>query len=179
MKIPELPKLSKRTWAFIIAILLVLAVIPALGLVQFTTTHPFFCMSCHQNQDPQEKWLPSRAHPSSVTCMDCHSTPEAIFAHKYSASDDLMNNNCLHCHPTIPKGERTDLKTVRIVKISHKQHLEKKILCIDCHRNIGHDTLSPRTNRPRMETCYACHQAHPRNQACDTCHPINLAYSKK
>jgi hypothetical protein len=30
-----------------------------------------------------------------------------------------------------------------------------------------------------METCYHCHQAHPRTQACDKCHPINLVYSPK
>jgi hypothetical protein len=30
-----------------------------------------------------------------------------------------------------------------------------------------------------METCYHCHQAHPRTQACDQCHPINLVYPKK
>jgi hypothetical protein len=30
-----------------------------------------------------------------------------------------------------------------------------------------------------METCYQCHQAHPRTQACDVCHPINLVYSGK
>jgi primosomal protein N' len=30
-----------------------------------------------------------------------------------------------------------------------------------------------------METCYQCHQAHPRTQACDKCHPINLVYTRK
>jgi primosomal protein N' len=30
-----------------------------------------------------------------------------------------------------------------------------------------------------METCYHCHQAHPRTQACDKCHPINLVYAPK
>ncbi len=178
-KIPPLPKLSKRTWVFIIAILLILAAIPGLGLVRFTTTHPFVCLSCHQNQDPREMWLPSRIHPASVTCTDCHTKPGEIFPRKFYASDDLMNTKCLNCHPTIPRGEQVDLQNIRIVKISHKLHGEKKALCIDCHRNIEHDTLSPRTNRPRMETCYQCHQAHPRTQACDKCHPINLVYSGK
>jgi len=179
MKIPSLPKLSKRTWAFIITLLLVLAAIPGLGLVRFTTTHPIFCLSCHRHQDPPEKWLPSRMHPAAITCTDCHTNPGEIIPHKFSASDDLMNNNCLRCHQSIPQGEQTDLQNVRVVKISHKLHTEKKVLCIDCHRNIQHDTLSPRTNRPKMETCYHCHQAHPRTQACDKCHPINLVYSKK
>jgi len=179
MKIPSFPKLSKRTWVFIIAMLLILAAIPGLGLVRFTTTHPFFCLSCHQNKEPREMWLPSRIHPASVTCVDCHSNPGEIIPRKFSASDDLMNQSCLRCHSPIRRGEQTDLQNVRIVKISHKLHAEKKALCIDCHRNIEHDTRAPRTNRPQMETCYHCHQAHPRNQACDACHLINLVYSGK
>ncbi len=179
MKIPSLPNLSKRTWTFLIAILLILGAIPGLGLVRFTTTHPFFCLSCHQKRDPVEMWLPSRIHPASVTCKDCHSNPGEIIPRKFSASDDLMNQSCLRCHSIVPRGEQMDLQNVRIVKISHKLHVEKKALCIDCHRNIEHDKGSPRTNRPAMETCYHCHQAHPRTQACDTCHPINLVYTKK
>ncbi len=180
MKIPAIPKLSKRTWAFIVAILLILAVIPALGLVRFTTSHPFFCLTCHKNQDVPEMWLPSRMHPASVDCVDCHLSGGSIpFSHGFSASDDLMNQKCVGCHPSIPGGEQMDLDKVRVVKVSHKQHADKKVLCIDCHRNLAHDKGTPRTNRPTMETCYQCHQAHPRTQACDRCHPINLVYTKK
>jgi len=179
MKIPSLPKLPRRTWALIIAILLILAAIPALGLMRFTTNHPFFCLSCHRNLETPQMWLPSRSHPESVTCTDCHTRPGEIIPRKFFASDEVMTNNCLRCHPTIPRGEQVDLPNIRIVKISHKLHAEKKALCIECHRNLEHDTLSPRTNRPRMETCYQCHQAHPRTQACDVCHPINLVYTGK
>ncbi len=179
MKIPSLPKLPRRTWALMIAILLVLAAIPLWGLVRFTTTNSLFCLSCHQNQEPQEMWLPSRVHPASISCKDCHTPPGEVLPRKFSASDDLMNDQCLRCHPAMARGEQADLKSVRIVKISHKLHAEKKALCIDCHRNIAHDSASLRTNRPQMETCYHCHQAHPRTQACDQCHPINLVYLKK
>jgi nitrate/TMAO reductase-like tetraheme cytochrome c subunit len=180
MKMPAVPKLSKRTWAFIVAILLILAAIPALGLVRFTTSHPFFCLTCHKNQDIPERWLPSRMHPASVDCVDCHlSRGGTPFSHGFSASDDLMNQKCVGCHPSIPGGEQMDLDKVRVVKVSHKQHADKKVLCIDCHRNLAHDKGTPRTNRPTMETCYQCHQAHPRTQACDKCHPINLVYTKK
>ncbi len=180
MKIPDLPKLSKRTWALIAAILLLLAAIPGLGLIRFTTSHPFFCLSCHQNQNIPERWLPSRVHPASTGCVDCHTNGDSlILAHSFSASDEKMNQRCLSCHPTIPGGEQTTLQTVRVVFVSHKLHLDKKVLCIDCHRNVAHDRGTPRTNRPTMQTCYQCHQAHPRSQACDKCHPINLAYTKK
>jgi nitrate/TMAO reductase-like tetraheme cytochrome c subunit len=180
MKIPVIPKLSKRTWAFIVAILLILAAIPAFGLVRFTTSHPFFCLTCHKNQDIPERWLASRVHPASVDCVDCHlSKGGNSFSHSFSASDDLMNHRCVGCHQNIPGGEQMDLDKVRVVKVSHKQHADKKVLCIDCHRNLAHDKGTPRTNRPTMETCYQCHQAHPRTQACDRCHPINLVYTKK
>jgi hypothetical protein len=107
MKIPEIPKLSKRTWALIVAILLLLAAIPGLGLIRFTTGHPFFCLSCHENQDVPARWLPSRAHPASVDCLDCHTSGSNMFFRKYSASDELMNQKCLSCHSTIPGGEQT------------------------------------------------------------------------
>jgi nitrate/TMAO reductase-like tetraheme cytochrome c subunit len=179
MKIPAIPKLPKKTWALIVVILLLLAVIPGLGLVRFTTTHPLFCLSCHQNQEPTNLWLPSRVHSPSVSCTDCHSGSGEFILRKFSASDELMNQSCRRCHRTIPNGEQTNLQTVRIVYISHQLHAEKKALCIDCHRNIEHDALTPRTNRPTMETCYHCHQAHPRTQRCDQCHPINLVYWQK
>jgi len=179
MKIPELPQLSKRTWALIAAILVIMAAIPAYSVVRFTTSHSFFCLTCHKNQDIPEMWLPSRAHPTSVGCVDCHASGGVTLAHAFSASDDLMNRRCLNCHGDIPKGEQTSLQTVRVVFVSHKLHSEKKALCIDCHRNLEHDKGSPRTNRPTMETCYHCHQAHPRTQACNTCHPINLVYGQK
>jgi nitrate/TMAO reductase-like tetraheme cytochrome c subunit len=179
MKIPAIPKLPKKTWALIVAILLALAAVPGLGLVRFTTTHPLFCLSCHRNQEPAGLWLPSRVHPASVSCTDCHSSPGELIPRKFSASDELMNQSCLRCHPTIQNGEQTNLQTVRIVYISHRLHADKKALCLDCHRNIEHDTLTPRTNRPPMETCYHCHQAHPRTQACAKCHPINLVSGKK
>jgi len=179
MKIPSFPKLSKRTWTIIIVILLVLCAIPMMGLVLFTTTHSYYCLTCHRNQTPTERWTPSRAHPASVTCVDCHTRPGEILPRNYSAGDDFMNENCLRCHPTIPREQPTDQQNVRIVKVSHKFHVEKRALCVDCHSNIEHDSLSPRTNRPRMETCYQCHEAHPRTQACDKCHPINLVYTKK
>ncbi len=179
INIPKIPKLSKRVWAMIAAVLLILVAIPGLGLVRFTTGHPFFCLSCHRNQDVAAMWLPSRSHAGAATCVDCHTSPGDLVPRKFSASDELMNQNCTRCHATIPGGEQTDLEKVRIVKISHKVHGEKKALCIDCHRNIEHDKSSPRTNRPAMETCYHCHQAHPRNQACDACHPIHLVSTKK
>jgi nitrate/TMAO reductase-like tetraheme cytochrome c subunit len=179
MKIPELPKLSKRTWGLIVAILVLLAAIPGLGLVRFTTGHPFFCLSCHRNQDVPEMWLASRVHPASVTCTECHAPPGEIIPRKFSASDELMNQNCRRCHDPLPGGEQTTLQSVRVVFVSHKRHAEKGALCTDCHRNLEHDKSSPRTNRPTMESCYRCHQAHPRSQACNTCHPINLVYPKE
>ena len=179
MKIPAIPKLYKRTWALIAAVLVILAALPGLGVVRFTTSHPFFCLSCHKNQNPIEMWVPSRVHPASVGCVDCHTSKNRFMAHSFSASDDVMHQKCVSCHGTVPGGEQMDLDKVKIVKISHRQHADKKILCIDCHRNLEHDKGTPRTNRPVMETCYQCHQAHPRTQACDKCHPINLVYTKK
>ena len=72
-----------------------------------------------------------------------------------------------------------DLDKVRVVNVSCKQPADKKVLGIDCHRNAAYEKGTPRTNRPPMENCYHCHRAHPRTQAGDKCHPINLVYTKK
>lgn len=178
-KFPSLPHFSKKTWIILLIFILVLAALPGLALVRFTTSHPSFCLSCHQNQEPSARWLPSRAHPSSVVCSDCHSQPSSIWRRPFSASSKLINENCRRCHPSLPQKEQENLDNVRIIKISHKSHTQKDLSCLECHSNIQHDALNPRTNRPRMETCYKCHQAHPRTQACDHCHPINLVYSQK
>ena len=70
---PPIPKLSKRTWALIVVILLILAAIPGLGLVRFTTGHPFFCLSCHQNQDT----------PGDVASLPCPSGVGYLYGLSY------------------------------------------------------------------------------------------------
>lgn len=175
MKFPAFPKLPKKIWALVVGIVLVVIAGMGLGVMRFTSASSYYCLRCHHKEEPVAMWLPSRIHPAKVTCTDCHVPPGVIIPRRFSASDDLVNQNCLRCHSVLPRGEQTALRNVHLVKISHKLHAEAGALCVDCHRNIIHDTESPRTNRPRMEACYLCHD---REQSCDTCHPINLVENK-
>jgi hypothetical protein len=81
-------------------------------------------------------------------------------AHKFSASDDVMNQKCLSCHATVPGGADGPGQG-SIVKISHKQHADKKVHASTATATWN-TTRGPPTNRPTMATLPVPPQAHPR-----------------
>ncbi len=161
-------------------VVLVVAAIPAVGipgivLAHYTTSSPAFCLSCHGTGDTPDRSVPSEVHPSfdKVSCVDCHAKPGQVvfegYVKGFLAEPERITSNCLRCHSAM--SERTDQQgfkfNVRTININHQAHIQRGAGCVNCHANVAHDLEVPKTNRPRMESCYTC---HPRTDSCTKCH---------
>ncbi|MCL4370944.1 MAG: c-type cytochrome [Chloroflexi bacterium] len=161
-------------------VVLVVAAIPAVGipgivLAHYTTSSPAFCLSCHGTGDTPDRSVPSEVHPSfdKVSCVDCHAKPGQVvfegYVKGFLAEPERITINCLRCHSAM--SERTDQQgfkfNVRTIIINHQAHIQRGAGCVSCHANVAHDLEVPKTNRPRMESCYSC---HPRTDSCTKCH---------
>jgi hypothetical protein len=142
-------------WKVFLATLLLLAlpVLFVFSLERYTTSNEDYCMTCHYKMWGKDFLVHSNIHPDSVRCPQCHAAHEEIIPKEYSAHAERINPNCVRCHEEIL--EKEDVEGF-------------KALCTDCHFNIKHDKFIPVTNRPRMDTCYDCHDEE--TTPCHQCH---------
>lgn len=159
---------------------IVLASLPLLGVANYTTTNPSFCLSCHATGETPDMSRRSLVHPGydKVKCVDCHAKPgQVLIAEGYrggfKAEPERVSPNCLRCHQNMITDEQVDFKfNVNNVRIPHRFHIDTVgAYCTDCHRNIAHDFGEPQTNRPRMSYCMQCHQP---TDTCMKCHPAGI-----
>ncbi len=135
-----------------------IAVAAGLGLayVDFTSTHPAVCVSCHL--DESKLWENSQTHPPAhSSCASCHESEEGIrMTGRYAARPENISANCVACHQNQREAEET---TKHFIKLSHRIHVVKEGLrCTDCHSNIAHDRFADPTYRPTKWSCYVCHE---------------------
>jgi hypothetical protein len=127
-----------------------------LAYVDFTSTNPLVCVSCHK--DEARLWEASQTHPPEhSSCASCHESEEGIrMTGRYAATPDSISANCLSCHED--RKEATETKG-HLIKLSHKIHVtQEKLRCTDCHWNIAHDRYRSPTYRPTKHSCYVCHE---------------------
>lgn len=164
-------------------LLIVLVVIgtglPVLGLVRYSTTNTLLCGSCHREEYKQ--WLGSKSHkPEDAICTDCHAEKVSFAPEDFSVSRDRINSNCLKCHENILRQDKPEELKNHYLKISHKRCMSKTgYKCLNCHYNLIHDKVAPKSNRPFKVSCYQCHKKEidtspPKDTACKKCHYITL-----
>ncbi len=160
-------------WKIILGTLVLLS-IPTLfvfSLERYTTSNHDYCMTCHYKMWGKDFLVHSNIHPDSVRCPQCHAAHAEIIPKEYSAHAERINPNCVRCHEEILEKEDVQGFKYNImgIYIPHKFHLQEVgAVCTDCHLNIKHDKFRPVTNRPRMDTCYDCHDKE--TTPCDQCH---------
>ena len=163
--------------------ILVLGALPLLGIANFTTTNPAYCLNCHATGETPDMGKKSLVHPSydKVKCVDCHAKPgQLVIAEGYrggfTAEAERVSPNCMRCHEKIISNEQKDFKyNVNNIRIPHEFHVKTVgALCTNCHRNVAHDFREPQTNRPQMEYCRQCHSP---TDDCMKCHPSGLPKS--
>lgn len=171
-----LPRWPIWLWLVIAAVAAIPAVgIPGVVLAHYTTSNPEFCLRCHATGETPDRSIPSSVHPafSQVGCVDCHAKPGQIvfegYVKGFQAEPERVSGNCVRCHPSMPN--RTDQAHFKFnergIAINHQAHIERGATCVTCHSNVAHDTEEPKTNRPRMEACFACHAP---TDSCVKCH---------
>ncbi len=173
-----------------LAILAIVIIAGGVG-VQLVTTQPAFCNSCHEMNFYYNSWQNSTHGPKAV-CLNCHSEPglngfigekvrgvEQVVAH-FSGNFKvpiqivrrIKNDQCLACH------NETRNITDKTIEAKHALHMDKSVLCADCHSRLVHN----QSGQPRVITlaqCEACHKAHisfklagvHANLSCEKCHP--------
>ena len=142
---------------------------------RFVDSHPLSCRSCHPAL--YSMWEASKVHPKDKSdCTDCHVKGKYQAKPLYLADQNTVDNQCESCHQDI--WEKDTVENVKLIKFSHRKHLNENITCFTCHKNIAHDKESPATNRPRKKVCLNCHireiEGSLQDEACMMCHYIIL-----
>jgi len=171
INIKNIKLLLKSKWVIfgVGPILTLVGVVLVIWVGHTLTAHPLICLSCHARQTSISMWSPSAIHPARVTCANCHAKVGQLFPRDFFA-DERVNENCLFCHKHVAEKEKEE---AHHMIIAHKLHIEEsKLKCIDCHRNIAHEKMEGKTNRPRRLTCMECHEEAIAGgpESCMKCH---------
>jgi hypothetical protein len=193
----RLPKYKKQFWLVIsIGIVVLLLAGGGLGvyLVRYSATSDRVCLDCHP--ELIDLWKTSNGHPAESTkCHECHSPGRKILPSNWSigthvrnqiappeylADDVLTSQRCLNCHPEVlDLGYEAKKK---VIKFTHRYHIEEGLECVDCHRTAGHSYMTESSNRPSIEECRDCHIKEffgpPKSQKCFSCHDVILTPGK-
>ena len=77
----------------------------------------------------------------------------------------VPDESCKKCHK-----ETQNLIVYHSLKITHKDHWERDIACIECHARVVHGPRAEYKNTPSMETCRKCHDGETAPEECSICH---------
>lgn len=198
-----------------IILLTVLAIFIVIGGIGFNwvNTQPWFCNSCHEMNFQYESWGAS-SHKGKAVCTDCHMEPglRGYIEEKVRGSEQLVshfsgnyklpiraivrvkNDQCLACHPETPTLPDKN------IEVQHATHMEKNVLCADCHSRVVHN-MTGQPNVIQRSQCDSCHKAHINftltgkhasldckechrggnyksvNRMCETCHEVPAKHS--
>ncbi len=161
----------------VVAALVVIALIPLyLVMSDAVQSGSLTCERCHP--EPYASWKSSKEHPASVSCSQCHAgAPHAkSIPPGFLADNRQVDPHCLRCHEEV--RQLVDVKR-KLIKVSHRRHLDEGLACLDCHRYIAHGNGSiSQTNRPPKKACYPCHvlqiDGSSQDTGCRMCHLIIL-----
>ncbi|MCZ7356520.1 MAG: NapC/NirT family cytochrome c [Candidatus Methanoperedens sp.] len=173
-----------------LAILAIVIIAGSVGF-QMVRSQPVFCNSCHEMNFYYKSWQSSTHGPKAV-CLDCHSEhglqgfigenvrgAEQLAAHFsgiYNVPIKIVkrvkNEQCLACHP------ETRNLTDKTIEAKHSLHMDKSVLCADCHNRLVHN----QSGQPRvmaLAQCDLCHKVHANFKLlgvhatlnCEKCHP--------
>ena len=178
----------RKHYGLILTALLVIVVAAAvfLAAISYTST-PRFCSSCHIMETRHISWKNSD-HADSTNCLSCHSEPGTLgeikahlagsrylyaFVRGEVSGPILMaevpNMNCFKCHEAETLKE--DPAPGEIHATYHAIHIEKELMCVECHGGLAHATMVPVRARSAMSLCQRCHKREQGElAACSRCH---------
>jgi hypothetical protein len=172
----KLPEMTRRNQILLIIGLLVV-LIPAFFIYDYTQNDPRFCTTCHLMNPAYETWTASAMH--DLPCHTCHETDMAeSLGHvvevltrnpdEVTKKVEIDNSVCENCHAS------NDPKWLQIADTAgHKVHIFGGVVyanCIDCHGQRLH------VFEPPEETCVKCHDVEKTiaetlmGTHCVTCH---------
>lgn len=140
---------------------------------------PHTCISCHGAV--QVSPFVSSSH-KELTCDKCHSDSTLVWTivpklgsqdrDNASAEGDFQESHgkvngevCKRCHSDI-----RDLVVYHSIKLSHQEHWNQKVDCLECHSGVVHGGKSGMQIAPDMQTCRNCHDSRDIPNGCESCH---------
>lgn len=159
-------------------------------LMIFTTyqsRNPKFCTNCHVNTKIGISW--KRSSHKQTACFKCHQNPGLLGFLEYQIRgiNNLVSfesgqwnepirtfvddSSCYRCHSNIIEKTRT----VRGLRVSHKEFLIKGAKCVSCHSGVGHMEVAAVIKSPQMEQCINCHNNKQVSGKCNICHVVDIA----
>lgn len=164
-------------------VLIILAALVVVGMVPLylvvsngVQTAAPTCARCHSKA--YATWRASAHHPAAISCRQCHTrhAEAGAFPPEFSADRPELDPLCLDCHQTVLDNQ-APLKR-KLIKISHRRHLDEGLGCLACHRHTAHAVPGYQTNRPPKQACYRCHaleiDGSVADRSCRMCHYIIL-----
>ncbi|MBE0448020.1 MAG: hypothetical protein IBX64_07990 [Actinobacteria bacterium] len=160
--------------AFLFALIIVFNITSSLG------TLPGFCGICHGSS--HRAW--KNSNHASVACNVCHSgssffgtlsgritltkmIPAQVTSfYRRPVTTTVPNSTCLLCHAYVG----TQVIQNEELRVSHKEIIEAKYDCGDCHSTTAHGTAAVRQNFAELGKCLACHNNATASGKCETCH---------
>ncbi len=185
----------RRTLGVRIAIVVGLVALLLVG-IDYATSAPALCRSCHSTQSRAASW--EKSTHSEVACVSCHQPPTAwyalpqrLFARARLLGRDtwwqltdgsaeataasahgvgaVSSENCLQCHD--PNRKATS--GYRIL-IDHAEHAKRNKTCLSCHAKTAHPDAIRGKALSLMDQCFKCHGTAEQPKAsadCRVCHP--------
>lgn len=133
------------------------------------------CTRCHQNADKSTSASDDLLPKKHDACIGCHAIDE-----KQPEKKDDPPARCDACHLGVKADDKGTIVLAKVVlptpnlKMNHKAHAAKGVLCVQCHGEVGELELATRDQLPRMKGCLGCHQGGDASKGaksdCKTCH---------
>ncbi|MFQ6092249.1 MAG: cytochrome c3 family protein [bacterium] len=114
------------------------------------------CTTCHARAEESQKSGDNNL-PTKESCLECH-------------DGDIAPDDCQVCHKD-PENPVAFENPLRRIIFSHKNHVARKIECVDCHQGLGETDFASPANLPKMADCQTCHNGTKAEDECTLCHP--------
>ena len=185
---------SKKSKLILLAVVLFLVILP-FGM-EYATSRPSFCGSCHIMGGYHTSWEQSKHR--NVDCVDCHYAPgeQHTLAAKFNGLAQLFSYlatpgagvrkrahiddaSCMtsKCHPLVPDFTEKKINFTEKVSYVHQTHFDKKIEGQELHCATCHQHSSAKKHfEVRKEACFLCHFKNTKfNEGrgeCSLCHEV-------
>lgn len=126
------------------------------------------CLSCHALDEAGDNFPRTDGGPPPADCTTCHLSYIGDPPRFDDDVEEVDESNFMEVEnpPLLPHIPNPNLH------FPHKDHIDAKIACAQCHGTMEDVQLATRHNLPTMDLCLDCHtsasDAPP--DACNTCH---------
>jgi hypothetical protein len=141
------------------------------GKMEAETGHHTGCVdTCHKGLETDAAGMDRPKVPTHAACIECHEGAPQVKA-------KLPMDRCEGCHlkKDVDFSKRGRIFITGDLIFHHKNHLDAKIDCKSCHKDVDRSSTRDDMAVPSMEACSQCHETDTRTvkarmENCHVCH---------